>query len=289
MFLYHSTKTMIIRFFSDFENSINLKKTIENMNDCKNVNYKGITITSGDDYTHVVIFNKGMPNISHIPKENVLGFALEPLPFLYLSESFIEYAQKYIGKYFIGDKLNLPDPFIESNAYLWYNLQNAPELDKTKRMSIMISQKQVAPGHEHRHQLVREILSRNLPVDIYGRGCAFYKDIDDSRLKGEFENSLVMFQNYEYSICIENFCSNHYFSEKVIDPLLCNTIPIYLGCVNIESYFPGQTICLSGELQQDIQLITDILSYPEKYRKWTDVPLVKSKIFLLKHIQKLFS
>jgi hypothetical protein len=282
---------MIIRFFSDFADSAKLKVLIETINEWKNDNSNKITVTAGEDYTHVVIFNRVMPNISHIPKQNVLGFAQEPLPFLNITDSFIEYAKKHIGTYFIGDKLNLPDPFVELNGFLCYNLPNNDRVlcNKPKRMSIMVSQKRFAPGHEYRHQLVREILLRNLPIDIYGRGCPTYMNTNDSRLKGVFENNLEMLYDYEFAICVENFVSNHYFSEKVIDPLLCNTTPIYLGCKNIESYFPEQTIRLCGELQKDIRLITDILSSPEKYRKTIDIPLVKSTVFLLKNINNLFS
>jgi hypothetical protein len=218
-------------------------------------------------------------------------FSFNDLQFLNINDSFIEYAQKYIGTYFIGDKLNLPEPFVESNGFLCYNLPRNDLVlsNKPKRMSIMVSQKEFAPGHKYRHQLVREILLRNLPIDIYGRGCSKYMNINDSRLKGVFENNLEMLYDYEFTICVENFVSNHYFSEKVIDPLLCNTMPIYLGCTNIESYFPEQTVCLSGELKKDIQLIIHILSHPEKYRKTIDIPLVKSKVFLLKNIKNLFS
>jgi hypothetical protein len=285
---------MIIRCFSDFADSQRLKTILENLNEWNLDNNENITLTSGEDYTHVILFNTVTPNISHIPKKNVLGFAQEPLPFLNMNPSFIEYAQKYIGKYFIGDKVNLPEPFIESNSYLLFNppttyLPVVPFPNKTKRMSIMVSQKQYAPGHQYRHDLVDEILLRNLPIDIYGRGCRFYSTTPDSRLKGEFDDCSVMFNDYEFTISIENFISNHYFSEKVINPLLHQTIPIYLGCRNIESYFPGQTIRLSGEIQKDIALIMDVLSSPEKYRRIIDIPLVKSKIHLLKDIEHLYS
>lgn len=39
-----------------------------------------------------------MPNISHIPKENVLGIMFETIRVLNLSQEFVDYAQKYLGK-----------------------------------------------------------------------------------------------------------------------------------------------------------------------------------------------
>jgi hypothetical protein len=45
-----------------------------------------------------------------IPKKNVAGLALafEPFEYLTLTPEFIQYAQHYIGKYFIGGKRGLP-------------------------------------------------------------------------------------------------------------------------------------------------------------------------------------
>ena len=122
-----------------------------------------------------------MPKLT-IPKENVIGLAQEPIPFLLLNDEFIKYTQKHIGKYYVSDKNNLPEPFIEGNSFLCYD---RPILDtyKPKLMSIMVSQKMYAPGHIYRHELVQKILQTNLPIDIWGRGCYHYKD---SRIKGTF-------------------------------------------------------------------------------------------------------
>ena len=123
-------------------------------------------------------------------------------------------------------------------------------------MSIMISDKLNAPGHKYRHMLVREILKTDLDIDILGRGCKYY-DISDRRLKGLFTGNEIV-DNYEYHICIENYVTKDYFSEKIMDPLLSNTVPIYLGCENIDNYFGGMVIKLSGNLDGDMKLITKL-------------------------------
>jgi len=290
--------TIIIKFFSSFCESKHCKFTYENKlyETSKMFNYginKEIFITDEDNYTHVIILNTAMPILKEgIPKKNVIGMAFEPIPFLNLSLSFIEYAQKNISKYFIGDQLNLPEPFIEGQSFMWYSpplmVKDIPR--KKKRMSIMVSQKRYAPGHQYRHQLVQTILSSNLPIDIYGRGYIYYEDRNDVRIKGEFkQDSLQPYQDYDFHIAIENFPSNHYFSEKIIDPLLCNTTPIYLGCHNIETYFKNQVIFLSGIIEKDMQLIEDILKNPNQYKKEIDIDRVKKTVGLIENIDKLFS
>jgi hypothetical protein len=54
---------------------------------------------------------------------------------------------------------------------------------------------------------------------------------------------------YRYSVVIENVRERHYFSEKLIDAILCKTVPIYWGCPNIGDYLDttGMVICDSAE------------------------------------------
>ena len=60
----------------------------------------------------------------------------------------------------------------------------------------MVSEKTDAPGHKYRHALVKKILDTDLEIDIYGRGCKYYKD--DKRIKGEFEDC-DLYKNYLYT------------------------------------------------------------------------------------------
>jgi len=142
-----------IRIFADFCDSAHCKHAIESISlFCKNIELyganKAVFITDGDDYSHVIIWNTGMPNIRRdIPKENVIGFAYEPIVYLGLTHKFIEYAIQNIHKYYIGDTNGLPLPFVEGNCFLTYNAPLPVLRPKTRRMSLMISQKAQQPGH----------------------------------------------------------------------------------------------------------------------------------------------
>jgi hypothetical protein len=176
-------------------------------------------------------------------------------------------------------------------------------------MSIMVSKKGFAPGHKYRHLLVQRILSTNLPIDIYGNGCSYYKDFVanniqgltpkdsifpflprhrvDSRIKGEFDN-IEPYETYDFHVCIENFKTSHYFSEKIINPLLCSTTPVYWGCENIHSYLPDNAIILTGIIDDDMEILKNILLNPSHYRKPIDVNFIKNKMNLLKNLDKVF-
>jgi hypothetical protein len=218
-----------------------------------------------------------------IPKRNVIGLAFEPFPFLALSNTFLRYAVHNIHKYYIGDlPSGLPDLFVAGNAFLTYNTPPTVIPNKTKPLSIMVSQKKYAPGHIYRHALVQAILASDLPIDIFGRGCIDYAYTNDSRLKGHFDdNDNILYQAYNYHIAIENYRSQHYFSEKIINPLLCSTIPVYLGCVNIQQYFPDNVILLSGDVERDMELLRDIIASPEKYHYVIDTDIIENRVNLL--------
>jgi hypothetical protein len=267
-----------------------------------------IYITNDDDYTHAIILNTGMPKL-FIPKENVLGLACEPPHFLGLTQDFINYAEKYIGKYFIGLKGNLPAPFIEHYSYMWHCTPLTYIPVKTQKMSIIFSNKTQAPGHKYRHILINEILKTKLPIDIYGRGCTGYS-MNDSRIKGPFTDDKIAYDSYKYHIAIENFETNDYISEKLTNALLYGCIPIYYGAKNCDKYFnncKNETdsvsepfdksavdiiLKLTGNVSEDMQLLKRICEMPDtndnKCIERMDVNKVKKQISLLHNIKRLF-
>lgn len=281
-----------IKIFSDFCDSEHCKKAFERTCQTELIeNYgdtKKIYFVTDESYTHAVILNKATPNLN-IPKENVIGLAFEPYEFLQINNEFIEYAKKYIYKYYIGDKRGLPEPFIEGFGYLCYERPKKNIENKNKIMSIMISQKLFAPGHKYRHIMANCILSNNLPIDIYGRGCPMYLETEfanNKNLKGEF-NSVEPYEDYLFSICIENYQSNHYVSEKITTPIMYNCMPIYFGCLNINQYL-DEVIILTGDLEKDMNKIVDILNNPLHYYKYTSTEKNKKKINFVQNVETIF-
>jgi len=274
-----------IKFFSSFAPSPALAAKYTHLYDITNSKKYGkeYVFTIGDDYTHAIILNTGMP-ILDISKENVIGLAHEPIDYLNEKKdykymmTFFKYAREKIGKYFIGSSSEkIGCPFINHYGYL-YHIKPLTYLPKKKNiMSIMISEKFDAPGHRYRHQLTKKILLTKLPVDIYGKGCRYYYKNNDSRIKGEFI-SIEPYENYQFHICIENFIKPHYFSEKITNSLLCSATPIYHGCINIDSYFPDNVIHLSADVEKDILLLNKICANPLKYTKTIDPKKIIQKI-----------
>lgn len=283
-----------IKFFADFLSPEQLKKIYENTYETDKMdNYgvdKDIYITTLDDYTHAIIFNLATPNLrAGISKTNVLGLAQEPPIFIIqtANENKLKYIINNVGKYFIGDNV-FDEPFVEKYSYLFHNKPLPYIPIKTKRMSFIVSQKkEYWFGYGYRYKLLTAILNSYLPIDIYGRVCK-NGNIKDARLKGVF-NSNEPYEDYEFHICIENFITNAYLSEKIINPLLTHTVPIYLGCRNIKEYFGDSVIIMTGNIEEDMILLKDIINYPEKYRRNIDIEKIKKKVSLLHNLDSIFS
>jgi hypothetical protein len=126
----------------------------------------------------------------------------------------------------------------------------------------------------------------NLPIDIYGRGTKQYS-AKTKNIKGEFENT-EPYKNYLFTISIENFTSNHYFSEKLMTPLMYNCMPIYFGCKNINQYIEN-IINLTGNLKFDLNLIYDIINYPQKYYRKTITDKNTKTINLIENLHTIFT
>lgn len=275
-----------IKIFCSFAPSDKCKEVFERINYANEISFYGkdkkYYFTNNDDFTHAIIINTAMPDLK-IPKENVLGLAFEPIIFLGLTQEFIDYAKNHIGRYFIGDKNQLPEPFIEHFGYMWHSRPPMEVSIKNKRMSIIVSEKQFTSGHKYRHQLIEKIIGLKLPIDIYGRGSTQYKY---DRVMGKF-NDAEPYETYSFSICIENTVSNHYFSEKVITPLMYNCVPIYLGCKNLNQYLEN-VVFLEGNISEDILKLFEILKNPNKYYRKTYTDKNIKAVNLIQNLPSIF-
>jgi hypothetical protein len=150
----------VIKIFCDFCISEKCKENYEKIYRTFEMELYGpnkkVYFTNEDVYTHAIIINQTMPPNLMIPKKNVIGLAFEPRELMNFHPEFIEYAKKNIGKYYIGTKSGLQDPFVEGFGYMWFADpgRNISFVEKPKIMSIILSEKKFAHGHKYRHQLV---------------------------------------------------------------------------------------------------------------------------------------
>ena len=296
--------TYRVRFFSDFLDSSQLKKRFETDYEAYSMpNYgedKDIWITDGEDYTHIIIINTiSFALDTTIPKKNIVCLAFEPVEHIWFQPIFFYDTLSKISKFFIGrvphDFDNNNGVFVEKYAYIpHFTIDTSiPIPPKHKFMSIIFSDKtdklDKVFGYQYRVLLVNAILERDWQIDIYGRGCKTLSNEQqqDPRIKGTFAHN-EPYDDYQYHICIENHRSNAYISEKLTQPLVRGCTPIYLGAKNVLTYFPD-AILLTGNLQEDLDLLERIIKNPDQYKKVIDIEDVKNRSYLLRNLDTIFA
>ena len=112
--------------------------------------------------------------------------------------------------------------------------------DKRAMCSLIASAKRSQPGHRLRHAVVEWARGTGAEIEIMGRGYRPFSDKAEGLAP------------YRYSVVIENVREPGYFSEKLVDALLCGTVPIYWGAPDIGRFFDTRAMVICEDLA-DVQ------------------------------------
>jgi hypothetical protein len=161
-----------------------------------------------------------------------------------------------------------PKPFLQGYCPMFYSKPDKPVLkEKKKWLSLVLSKKKYCKGHQYRHLLCRALLQDGFPIDVFGRGSEEYEDEYPDRVQGAFEDS-EPYDDYAFTISIENNQAPHYFTEKYLSPLARNCTTMYLGAPNITDYFGEDFgIKLTGQLDIDVEIVRAVFSQPALYTR----------------------
>lgn len=134
-----------------------------------------------------------------------------------------------------------------AHGMTWVTDPHRDYSQKTSRISIVASGKNALEGHRLRLRLV-EWGRREVPdLDVFGRA---FRPIAD-KAEGHAPHM--------FSVVVENSREPGYFTEKIIDSLVCLSLPIYWGAPDIAHFFDqrGLIICTSeDELKHAMRVVT---------------------------------
>lgn len=122
------------------------------------------------------------------------------------------------------------------------------DLSKTKACSLIASAKRTQEGHALRHAMADYAKAKGMDVDVMGGGYQ------------PFEHKADGLAPYRFSLVIENVREVNYFTEKLIDAVLCKCVPIYWGCPNIAEFIDpgGMIICeTEAEMKAAVQDLSE--------------------------------
>lgn len=146
---------------------------------------------------------------------------------------------------------SIPNGVFQVYGTTWVPDWRQISIVKSANVSLIASAKRSQEGHRLRHALVDWASAEGVDMTALGGGYAPFDEKSDGLAP------------YRFSVVIENIRERNYFSEKLIDAILCEAVPIYWGCPNIDEFLDtrGMIIC-----ETEAELRAAILSATsEKY------------------------
>lgn len=117
------------------------------------------------------------------------------------------------------------------NELTEYKSNKNPEFDRV--LSTVLSGKYRDPGHIKRIDFVKFLEKKGLPVHVYGSNRWDYKDYRGSLPPRAKEVGVVP---YKYTFNVENHSIPNYFTEKLVDGILSESLTFYSGCFNVREF-----------------------------------------------------
>jgi GR25 family glycosyltransferase involved in LPS biosynthesis len=237
---YLSNKKYRVKLMCNWTSSEHLCKNWSCM--CENeFTWKNIEIVSSDfNVDYYVIINSPPPNEYYDPKKTII-FQMEP----WVNDSSKHWGVKSWGAWAEPDeKLFLSVNGRKQNTYnnifwgLGLNLSQIEQFNyiKIDKLSSICSSKYFDPGHIIRIDLLRFLESKNdLEIDIYNQDNNF----NFRGYKGpvtEYIDKYKGMVNYKYYFMIENNFEENFITEKLWEPILCESLVFYYGCPNVSTY-----------------------------------------------------
>ncbi len=122
-------------------------------------------------------------------------------------------------------------------------------------------------------------LAKYKKIDIYGRH--FLNNADNTKISdvSDFTNH-KLFKTYKFVICFENSYTNEYITNKLVEPMMANTVPIYRGAPNTGDYFNTDSFINYdnyGNYQQMIDKIIELDNDDTKYKSFLEQPYMTAE------------
>ncbi len=227
---------------------------------CKDPNYtwENIQLVSEDPYDYLVVLTRPF-HTELVYKDKTIVFQMEPL---------MEERKNQWGQW--SKDWCAPEGFVHSfrhkselNNLQWHLgktyhelMQDVPVAMKEDKVSVILSEKYIDPGHCLRWNFVKHISDRGgIPLDVWGTANRFgvpnHKGALPSRQKDD-----GLFP-YKYHIAVENHQLPNFITEKLVDGILAECLTFYWGAPNWKQYIDDRAVVwLEGSnLEQDYETI----------------------------------
>jgi GR25 family glycosyltransferase involved in LPS biosynthesis len=202
--------------------------------------WNNIEITWSDDEREIgyyVIINYPRPGDKYIA-EKTLVFQMEP----WINDPVKNWGVKTWGEWSTPDPAKFFKIFTHkthlNNVQWQININPIKVIDngkKNNKIATICSYKNFDTGHVLRNIFIRamEDSGANI-IDVWGQEN--FHDFKNYRGMIEDDNKFNVYANYKYCFSAENNMEHNYATEKIWEPILCESLCFYWGCPNLEEY-----------------------------------------------------
>ena len=164
-----------------------------------------------------------------------------------------------------GELLRIPKARFVQGFYKWVDINE--NIEKRFSVSSVFSARRGLPGHVLRRELWNRRDEIRIPKEFYLSSLHILREDYVNNLvlgRGKTDKNVAM--NSMFHIAIDSVNKYNFFSEKLLDPLITKTIPIYWGCSNLSEFFNMDGI-IKVDSVDDIINATDFLTEEYYYSK----------------------
>lgn len=160
----------------------------------------------------------------------------------------------------------------------WIREEDIAEVVQNKRFEVttFCTSKNITENHRMRHKLWSNQTKIVIPNVFWNSSHNPMPIIKDNPSLGEYPHQKISMFYAQYHIAIENSCLDNYFSEKLMDCFVTETIPIYVGCENVCQFFNGNGILRAKNINEIIDICNSL-----------NVDYYKSKLQAIKENKEL--
>jgi GR25 family glycosyltransferase involved in LPS biosynthesis/tetratricopeptide (TPR) repeat protein len=195
---------------------------------------------------YFIIVNSPQGNDYFIPEKTIV-FTMEP----WVYDPTKPWGVKTWGKWASPDETKflkvLGRKQNEYNNVFWQLEQNYQALkdivySKQDTLSCICSNKYFDEGHIHRIDFLRFLEEKgDIPMDIYGNEPSF-KNYRKQLLQYRDKSQGII--PYKYYFMVENNYEENFVTEKLWEPILCESLCFYFGCPNVKDILDERAFVL---------------------------------------------
>lgn len=156
--------------------------------------------------------------------------SIQPKIYEYMEQNYQKF--KYV---FTHDSILL-EKLPNAKLILWGGVYEYNDIPKTKDISFVSSDKRMCDLHIKRLELAKQLEN---DIDCMG-----------TYNHGRKVNTKEIYAPYRFSVVIENYIDDYWFSEKICNCFANKTVPIYYGARKIGDYFDLRGIITVDNIEQ---------------------------------------